>query len=252
MNKASPQLRVGSVANAAAILRHLAESGTPAGVNAIARAADISPSSCFNILKTLVREEFVQFDSTTKAYSLGPAIIGLARTADPNVFPVAKPILQRTAERFEATVALWRIIRRNKEVLLGFAESDLAIRIHMTLGQQRSSRMGAGGRAYLPTLNLTDEELEQEFNKMRWHSAPSLKEYLQDLDLVRARGWSIDDGRYIAALTTTAAAVADSAGAAQFLVTATVFHKQHPSEQLEKLGEETARRARQLSTMICD
>jgi DNA-binding IclR family transcriptional regulator len=46
---------VGSVVKALAILRHLAEGPDRCGVNAIAMAVSLNPSSCFNIVKTLVR-----------------------------------------------------------------------------------------------------------------------------------------------------------------------------------------------------
>src|SRR3546814_9732494 len=43
------------------------------GVNAIARATNLSPSTCFGILKTLVGEEFAEFDPGSKHYRLGTA-----------------------------------------------------------------------------------------------------------------------------------------------------------------------------------
>ena len=51
-------MTVGSVVQALAILRHLSEASKPLGVTAVARALGISPSSCFNLLKTLVAEDF--------------------------------------------------------------------------------------------------------------------------------------------------------------------------------------------------
>src|SRR3546814_18424214 len=63
---------VAAVVNAITILRYLAGHAGQ-GVNAIARATNLSPSTCFGILKTLVGEEFEEFDSGSKHYRLGTA-----------------------------------------------------------------------------------------------------------------------------------------------------------------------------------
>src|SRR3546814_13394115 len=63
---------VAAVVNAITILRYLA-GHEGQGVNAIARATNLSPSTCFGILKTLVREEFAEFDPGSKHYRLGTA-----------------------------------------------------------------------------------------------------------------------------------------------------------------------------------
>ena len=79
LHRLSP--RVGSVTSTIAILRLLATVDQPIGVNAIARRLELTPSSCFNILKTLVEEDFVNCDPETKAYSLGGGVIAIARRA---------------------------------------------------------------------------------------------------------------------------------------------------------------------------
>src|ERR1700676_5055294 len=69
---------VGSIVHALRILRHLARSPQAHGVTAIAREVGISPSSAFNIVKTLVAEGFLHFDRKHKRYSLGPGALDLA------------------------------------------------------------------------------------------------------------------------------------------------------------------------------
>src|SRR3546814_12024026 len=68
----STDLPVAAVVNAITILRYLA-GHEGQGVNAIARATNLSPSTCFGILKTLVGEEFAEFDPGSKHYRLGTA-----------------------------------------------------------------------------------------------------------------------------------------------------------------------------------
>ena len=67
------------VVNAVRILRHLAHTGAPERAADIARHLSINPSTCFNILRTLVAEDVVDFNGLSKTYSAG---LGLARLVE--------------------------------------------------------------------------------------------------------------------------------------------------------------------------
>ena len=66
------------MAKAATILRFLRATQGPATVTQITRAVKINPSTCFNILRTLIQEDFVQFDATAKTYQLSLGRVALA------------------------------------------------------------------------------------------------------------------------------------------------------------------------------
>ena len=72
--------QVPAVTRAVAILRLLGKNEAPLGVNAIARALGLVPSTCLHILRVLVAEELVAFDAETKLYSLDAGILTLARS----------------------------------------------------------------------------------------------------------------------------------------------------------------------------
>lgn len=232
---------VGSVAHAAAILRRLAQLAEPEGVNAIARAVGASPSSCFNILKTLAREELVEFDETTKRYALGPGLVTLARQAlDPSrAFALARPALERLADRHGVTVALWRLTRE-RLVLLGFADSDLATRIHMTVGQRLPMLVGAGGRCVAARLGLPPQALAAEFPKLRWQEPPTLSDYVASVEAARTNGWSVDAGHFLRGVTTIGAAIPAGDGPPAGVLSATMFAGQHDGAALARIGEDLA------------
>jgi DNA-binding IclR family transcriptional regulator len=79
---------VPAVSRAIAILRLLGKAKEPMGVNAIAQALDLIPSTCLHILRTLVEERLIAVDSETKRYRLGMGMLTLARSArEANAFP---------------------------------------------------------------------------------------------------------------------------------------------------------------------
>src|SRR5580698_2920733 len=120
-----PPIRVNFVANALAVLRYLAANERPEGVSTIARVTEISPSSCFNILKTLVTEDFAQFDIERKTYTLGPAAVDLAIAAlDPEAgFVRVRSVLEELARGHRVTVGLWRRTSAERLTLIGAVES---------------------------------------------------------------------------------------------------------------------------------
>src|SRR5438876_5359402 len=75
---APPSTVVKPVDNAIRILRYLAVIRQSSTVTIIARELKINPSTCFNILRTLVWNGVVDFDATTKSYKTGPGAIDLA------------------------------------------------------------------------------------------------------------------------------------------------------------------------------
>ena len=230
---------VGAVVNAVAILRQLAVQPAPSGVNAIARAVGVSPSSCFNILKTLAREELVEFDPVSKGYAPGLGLAALLPAGDDAqaAFARCAPLLQDFAERHAATTALWRVTAAERLVLLGFAESQSATRIHMTVGQRLPMLAGAGGRCVAARLGLSKAEIAERFGELRWANPPTLSAYQQQIDKVAADGWALDDGEFLSGVATLSVAIAGASPRPVYVVGATVFSGQISPSELNRVAE---------------
>jgi DNA-binding IclR family transcriptional regulator len=238
--EAAGQRRVSSVRHAIAILRHLEEIGRGVGVNPIARALDLSPSSCFNLLKTLADEQLVDFDKVTKLYSLGPGAIALGRRAlDPHgSFELVRQRLEGLADRHQVTVGLWRPRRGDQLTLIGYAESAAAFRIHLTVGQRLPSASGAGGRCVMAFSGLDDQAILKRLEAVKWGNPPDPVQYLADVAAAREHGWAMDQGRFIQGVTTIAAPAFGRNGSVEFIATATMFTGQHPQEKLTDIASD--------------
>ena len=233
---------VGSVVQAIAVLRHLSSLDEGMGVTAIASRLSISPSSCFNILKTLVAEEFLEFDKRRKTYRLGIGAIDLARHAAgaSNVFPGLRERLQELSERFDITVGLWRMANRKRFVLIGVGENPQATRIHMAVGQRVPLLAGAIGRCAAAASQMSDDDIARELELVRWQSRPPLSDYLRQIDAVRRIGWAIDAGQWRRGVTTVGAPIVDSDDALQFCITGSMFTDQHDHHTVQSICEEVS------------
>ena len=235
-----PQRRVGSVKDAITILRYLDSRETPVGVNQIARDLDLSPSSCFNLLKTLVDEQFVDFDGMTKLYSLGSGSITLGRRAlDPKgTFEMVRERLEALADRRSVTAGLWRPRRGDQLILIGFAESAAAFRIQLSVGQRLPIATGASGRCVMAFSQLDEAEIRRRFAAVKWGQTPDFKAFLSDLAEARANHWAIDESNFVKGVTTVASPCLGPEGTTEYVVTATMFTGQYPRGRLEQIADE--------------
>ena len=232
------EIRVNSVVNALAVLRRLATADRPEGVNAIARNIGISPSSCFNILKTLAAEDFAQFDPEKKTYTLGAGAVDLAMAAlDPEAgFLRARAILEDIAREFGVTCGLWRRIN-DRLILLGTAESEEIARIRFTPGQRLPDTIGAMGRCIAARSGLSEGDLAKAISSLTWHDPPKFDRYLSEVRMASANGYAIDDGNYLLGITTVAAPIISREGALTHCIAATTFKGRFDREGLRRLGK---------------
>ena len=239
----SSETRVGSITTAIAILRFLAQLDGPLGVNAIARELGINQSSCFNILRTLTAEQFVEFDPADKRYSLGFGSIALARRAlDPeNAFDIVRPTIERMARRDDLTIGMWRLTDHPQRLLLvGHCESDAPMHIRFSVGQRTPRLAGAMGRMVAAALGLDEAEIRREFESLRWEVSPTIETYLASIDLARDNGWATDVGTYARGVETLAVPVFDGT-ALRYILSLTTFGGRADVQGFANAGLELAR-----------
>lgn len=234
-----PRPLVGSVVQAIAVLRHLGAIERPQGVTAIADRLGLSPSSCFNILKTLAVEEMATFDPATRAYGLGPGAIELARAAfgRDEVARSARPHMDRIASRHDVAVGLWRIGGGDRLTLTALAESEAATRIHLVLGQRQPAVAGATGRAVLAAREASEATIEAACRAVRWQQAPTPADYVAQVGEARVRGWALDADQIIRGMTTVASPIADAEGRVRFCLSASTFTGRETPQRIAAIGD---------------
>jgi DNA-binding IclR family transcriptional regulator len=220
------------------LLRLLSKVDQPLGVNAIARELSLPPSSCFKILKSLLVEDFVEFDVRTKNYSLGSGAIAVARRAlDPRrAFTTVRPLLEELAHEYAIAVGLWRLVNNSRMILIGFVEGRSQMRIHMSVGQRIPRLVGALGRSVAAHLDLTEEELRAEFDNLRWQNPPPFPKYVAQVQLAKDLGYGLDESNFAPGVTTAATAIADTFGAITYGISGIMFTGQYDSDTVHAIA----------------
>ncbi len=230
---------VGAVVHAIRILRHLAAAPRPLGVAAIARETRISPSTCFNILRTLARARLCAVRAADKTYTLGIAVaelsVGLVGLSHAELL---RPELERLALNYDMLIVLWRVTEDGHIVLVDRAHSHTAVRVEMGTGLRLPALAGAVGRCVAAGLALPPAELRRRFATLRWQHAPAFADWREEVARAAATGFALDDGQLYRGLQTVAAVVVDRSGQPRFGLSGCTIAGQHAPTLLQALGAE--------------
>jgi DNA-binding IclR family transcriptional regulator len=227
---APPSTIVRPVDNAIRILRYLSVIRQPTTVTVIARELKINPSTCFNILRTLVWNGVVDFDAATKSYKTGLGAIDLANKAllrNGDMADAVQPAMERIAQAHAVTTMIWRRIGEDRMMLVAIADSPATIRIHLRLGQRLPLLIGAAGRVMAAFGSITDKEIRKRFSELEWNRGPTVDAYLAQVAKARKNGWAADEGSYVTGVHSVAAPIFNREGTLRGVAVASMFRGQH-------------------------
>ncbi|NCF74335.1 MAG: helix-turn-helix domain-containing protein, partial [Gammaproteobacteria bacterium] len=181
--KVGSEKKVGALVSGLNVIRYLVRAPTAVGVSQVARDVKISPSTCFNLLRTLVQEQLVYFDPVTKNYSISYGLLELTKgmIERDQIVQYLKPRLTKMALEHRITATLWRRVADDRVILVERADAESAVRIHMTVGQRLPIFIGALGRCMAAFSSLSKDVIRQQFEVLRWENPPEFDEYWDDL-----------------------------------------------------------------------
>jgi len=237
-----PELRkpVTAVRRAARILRYLGRSELPVGVNQIARDLDIIPSTCLHILRTLTQDSLVAFNSTTKKYRLGHAVLGLARDSIANSTFVqdVQPHLKDLAVRHGVTVTAAELDANDHMVVVALARAPQTLSIHVDVGSRFPALISASGRCYAALSGWPEPELAAKFKKLEWENPPDYETWRAEVAAAGRNGYAADFGNYLRGFVVAAAPIRDSEGHATRAIATVGFLDQLSSEHVFDLAKD--------------
>lgn len=229
---------VRSVSLALAILRLVAARPRGMTLSDIARATDLSPSSCLNLLRTLVSEGALERGEDDRRYRL---VSGWSATAAPHgrieqLIEHARTPMRLFAEAHDCTVGLWQVISADRFTLVALGESEAATRIHMVEGQRQPIGGGSIGRALAVAEGLGEAELRRRYAQVRWQQPLPFETYAAQVARAARLGFAIDDGFGHAGICSIGAAL-PALKAARFCVTASIFARSRDTVTIDAIGQ---------------
>lgn len=243
---------VPAVTRAAAILRVLAESETPVGVQAIARALGLVPSTCLHILRALVAEEMVSFDPETKRYGLGLGLLSLARSLlkQGGFGATIQPALEALSRDLGVTAIGLQVHGLDHVVVTAISRAHEPFHIHVEIGSRFPALISASGRALAASGEHSRTELRKRFAGIRWDRAPSFEEWLAEVELTRQAGYGVDVDRYILGVTVVSTPIRRDERVTHMLVVVGLTERLRT--RIDEIGREIVRIAGKIERELDD
>lgn len=243
---------VGAVLNCVRILKLLSRAAAPVSLTHIVQELGMNTSTGFNILRTLVQEDYVRFDPQAKVYSIGLGVMELVRGAATVASDInlVRPLMERIARDHGVTVTLWRRISADRMMLVLEAIGSGNMRIKMDVGQRLPLMIGAAGRAMVPHAGLPEAELRRQFAALRWDRPLSFEAFMAEVDETARRGWALDNGNYALGTASVAVPILNAEGGPLMACTATMFLSRFDEARAERIAGALGEVARALAPAL--
>ncbi len=206
-----------------------------------ARALALNPSTCFNIVQTLVAEGYLAPGDAAKRYTVGPLLRALAQrlAAQSLDLSTVRRAMQAVADRWKVTVTLWHRRSARRMELIAVATCNTAVNIQMPVGQTLPILVGGMGRIMALQGGLTDQERQAAFDEVVWQRPLSLDALLTQSRQAKRLGWGLDDGYMHRAVTAAAVPVLPAVPGepVEYVCSATMFRHQYARVALLSIAE---------------
>lgn len=243
---------VGAILAGLAVLRYMAAASKPVPLTRVARDIGLNTSTCLNILRTLVNENYLTYDPSAKLYSMGLGILELVSSAlaANGDLRAVRAITDQIAITEDVTVTLWQRVQPDEIVLVLQSLPIGNMSIKLNVGQRRPLLVGAAGRVLAAFSQMTEPELAQMFQRTNPAHRQPFREFMNDVEVARKRGWATSEGHYTAGAAAVAVPVFNDQGHAVYVLSATMFSGQFSPDRAELLAAELAKPAALLSSAI--
>lgn len=205
--------QVQSLTRALAILGAVAESHEGMALTDIAEVVGLAPSTTHRLLTTLEAERFMRFDAQTRLWQIGirAFIVGNAFTRTRDVVAIARPAMRRLMEESGETVNLY-VEEDGEAICMGQVESRQMMRAIARPGGRVKLHCSGAGKAMLA--HMRDDELSRILQahglaRVTDRTLDTPRRLRADLEIVRERGYAIDDEEHEIGLRCIAAAIVD-------------------------------------------
>jgi DNA-binding IclR family transcriptional regulator len=245
------QRQVPAVERAVAILRLLARSDVPLGVQAIARELGLVPSTCLHILRVLVAQELAGFDQQTKRYRLEAGILSIARGVlrQSSFSQLIQPALDRISRHHAVATNAVRVIGLAHGTVIAISQAAQPFQIHVGIGSRFPALVSVTGRCIAAFGNHDWSDIEQAFLAVRWDRPPAFRTWQSEVEDTRRRGYAVDPGNYISGVTIVGAPVVNRGRVGHVIIGIGLTEQFKPSS-LARLGKDLVAAAQETSQRL--
>ena len=191
--------------------------GTPSlSVSDLGRRLEMPKSTTHNLLRTLEGYDFLRQDPADRRYRLGPRVyeLGLCFSHHTRLVSVALAHLRRLAELTKETVKLG-VLSGQEVLILAAIESPYQLHTRGDEGQRaplHCTGLGKAMLARLPEKDVRKIASERGLPRFTPHTITTVARLKQELERIRAAGYTLDLEENELGVICVAASLTDSTG----------------------------------------
>lgn len=172
-----------STENVVKILFLLRDENRALGLTEITNKTNISKSTVYNILNTLIYYNLIKKDEESKKYSLGISILSLSSSVidSLDIRNISKPYMQSLARTTKSTVTLG-IRNDDKFTFIERIDGVRNVRFFCDIGKDVKLFKGAASKAYFANLSDGDQLKVYDFDE--------LSKFKSEIEEIRRIGYS--------------------------------------------------------------
>jgi DNA-binding IclR family transcriptional regulator len=185
---------VASISKAIAILRLLGNSNAPLTMTEIARDTNLTPSSCHDLVTTLMHIGLVQPSAMGKSYEIGVRLVRLAKMAlvSPNNFLDTQRAMNLISDKYDVNLSVFRAFGRLNYISTQVSEGSAPIRIRLSPGQEFPLFRGSPGKFFAAYHELDEDARKQALLQVGIDSPAKVHRFEAAVEEDKRRGCSID------------------------------------------------------------
>lgn len=202
-----------SLARGLNIMGLLADADEPMNLTEIAKKLSVNKSTAFHLLGTLANHGFVVQDPKHRHYTLGLRIVELSRGVLDRIElrTVARPSLKLLQQRVRESAHL-AVLGGGHAVYVDNVTSDANLNVQTEIGRRAPVYCTAIGKSLIAWMSPEDlKGLVEGAPLARFtpRTITTLRELIPHLEVVRERGYAVDDEEFDVGVRCVAAAVRD-------------------------------------------
>jgi DNA-binding IclR family transcriptional regulator len=236
--------KVRAVERAARILSALDDPHPERTLSEIARATDLPRATAYRILVTLDDCGLVERTSDGQRYRLGVslAVLGLTALRRLSIRREARPHMEELMERFGETCSLG-IFDQGRILDIEVLHSDHLLTVASEVGGRLPMHCTASGKAMLAFLPpaVVESVLEKPLKAYTENTITSAAQLREELEVVRQRGYAVDDEEHEIGVEAVSAPVLDRNGEAIAVLAIPGPKSRLNSERVEEIARALVR-----------
>jgi len=208
--------RIRSLEKGLELLIVLSQHDTDLSLERLSQESGFSKTSCFRLLQTMRRLNFITQSRETKGYQLGPRniSIGTAALDRHSVRSLAVPYMRRIRAQTNETVNL-TILDGTEVLFVERIEANFIVNSNLHVGSRlpvHCSSMGKAILAYLPDDQLAQILEKLDFQPCTAKTITSRDRFIKELGAIRIKGMAVNNEELEKGLFAVAAPILDHTG----------------------------------------